>query len=114
MNIMGYYLNDDKNINIELTNIYGIGKKKSNKLCKKIKILNLKVSSLKKKKILKISDFLSKNLIGFELKNKIKKDLKRLIDIKCYRGSRHVKKLPSRGQRTRTNAKTSRKILRIF
>ncbi|MGX7576540.1 30S ribosomal protein S13 [Candidatus Vidania fulgoroideorum] len=114
MNLIGYYLNDNKNINKELTNIYGIGKNKSYKICKMLNIYNKKVFEIKKKEIKSLITFLKKNTIGFDLKNKLKKDLKKLIDINCYRGIRHKKRLPARGQRTRTNAKTSRKIFRYY
>ncbi|MGX7586250.1 ribosomal protein uS13 [Candidatus Vidania fulgoroideorum] len=109
MNLMGYYLNNNNNIEKELTLIYGIGRKKSLYICKKLGIYNLKVKFIDNIKIKILKDILNKNKIGFDLKNKVKRDIKILLDINCYRGVRHKKRLPVRGQRTRTNAKTSKK-----
>ncbi|XAO72553.1 MAG: 30S ribosomal protein S13 [Candidatus Vidania fulgoroideorum] len=109
MNILGYQLRKNKYINFELTKIYGIGIKTANKICKKINIMNKKVYLLKENEIIKINKNIKKIKIGNDLKKQIKENIKNLINIKCYRGIRHNKKLPVRGQRTRTNSKTSRK-----
>ncbi|MGX7576962.1 30S ribosomal protein S13 [Candidatus Vidania fulgoroideorum] len=109
MNIEGVYLIPKRYFYIEITKIFGIGKKKSENFCKKKNIYNKKVFQINKKEKKEIKIFIKKNIVGQELKKKIKSNISRLIRIKCYRGYRHLKKLPCRGQRTRTNARTLRK-----
>ena len=102
-----------KSIFLALTSIYGIGKAKSIRICKKLGFsLNLKIEDLTKDQILKmikVIDSLNFTL-AIDLK-KIKSNvLKNLVSIKSYRGLRRRSGLPVRGQRTHTNAKTSSKI----
>ncbi|WP_458659101.1 ribosomal protein uS13 [Candidatus Vidania fulgoroideorum] len=109
MNLMGIKLNNKRYFHIEFTKIYGIGISISNKFCKKNNIYEKRVFEINfdEKKI--INNFLKKNILGIELKKTVFYNIKRLIYINCYRGNRHKKKLPVRGQRTRTNAKTSKR-----
>jgi small subunit ribosomal protein S13 len=104
---------ETKSIFFALSNIYGIGKTKSFKICKKLGFsMNLKVQHLSDEQIVKILKVieLSNLVITSELKKVQMLILKHLISIKSYRGLRRIKGLPVRGQRTHTNAKTSRKI----
>ncbi len=106
--IAGVNIPQNKLVKIGLTYIYGIGDKFSNDICKALSIPNDKrVNQLTDNEILKIREFIDKN---FTVEGDLRRDnsfsIKRLIDLACYRGSRHRKKLPVRGQRTRCNART--------
>ena len=106
--IAGGNIPQNKLVKIGLTYIYGIGDKFSNDICKALSIPNDKrVNQLTDDEILKIREFIDKN---FTVEGDLRRDnsfsIKRLIDLACYRGSRHRKKLPVRGQRTRCNART--------
>ncbi len=106
--IAGVNIPQNKLVKIGLTYIYGIGDKFSNDICKALSIPNDKrVNQLTDDEILKIREFIDKN---FTVEGDLRRDnsfsIKRLIDLASYRGSRHRKKLPVRGQRTRCNART--------
>src|SRR3989338_1065609 len=99
----------EKRFVIALTYIYGIGTTTANKICKKLKInLGLRTHQVNEDKLAEVRTLIEKehSLLEGDLRRKVSSDIKRLIDIGCYRGIRHVKKLPLRGQRTHTNAKT--------
>lgn len=109
--ISGVTLNSEKHLNIALRSIYGIGKINSLYICKLANIPpNIKVKTLTDKEI----SYLQKIITDFEvegnLRTRVRLNIKRLIDIKCYRGIRHKTHLPVRGQRTKTNAKTRKKL----
>ena len=109
-------LPDNKPVVIALTKIYGINKATALKICQKLGFCaNLKIKSLNKSQTTEILNSMnSLNLIiNNELKNLKSKELKNLIEIKSYRGLRRLKGLPVRGQRTHTNAKSSKKIKRF-
>lgn len=110
-------ISDNKQVVISLTNIYGIGISRARNICKLHNInFHLKIKDLTDFQLNNIRNEINKLLIEGDLKRQININIKRLIDIKCYRGIRHVKKLPLRGQRTRTNARTKkgpRKLLFI-
>jgi len=91
-----------------LTYIYGIGPKYSKDICEKINIDGSKrVNNLNEDEIIKIREFIDKNfLVEGDLRREVSVRIKRLTDLGCYRGLRHRKKLPVRGQRTHTNART--------
>lgn len=110
MNILGIELRNKKLIYTELTKIYGIGLNRSRKICLELNIFKKRVINLTNEDISNLSIILKRFLLGINLKKKIISDINKLIYIKCYRGTRHKKKLPVRGQRTRTNSKSSRKI----
>jgi len=102
---------DNKRIEIALTYIYGIGRSLSKKILQATGIdFDLKAKDLTDQQIKAIQDEIQKRgiLIEDELKRKIAEDIKRLKEIGCYRGIRHIKRLPVRGQRTRTNSRTVR------
>src|SRR4030043_234335 len=106
--IAGITLPPDKRIEIGLTYIFGIGRPKSNKILQEAKIdKDKKVKALTEEEVNKIRQIIEKReKIEGDLRKDISLNIKRLIDIGCYRGMRHKRKLPVRGQRTRTNART--------
>nr|YP_009393982.1 ribosomal protein S13 [Polysiphonia sertularioides]ARW62544.1 ribosomal protein S13 [Polysiphonia sertularioides] len=110
--IEGVDLPKNKRIEIGLTYIYGIGVSRSQKLLQKIKLdKNIRVKELSDEQIIAIRNILTKE---YELEGNLKRtenmNIKRLMEIGAYRGRRHRLNLPSRGQRTRTNARTGRGI----
>ena len=105
--IEGTQLPDGKRIIIALTRIYGIGKSLSKKILSQTDIdENIKVKDLEDKDLAKIRQELRNYLIEGDLRTKNSLDIKRIIDLGCYRGVRHRRRLPVRGQRTKTNART--------
>ena len=106
--IAGVNVPTNKRLIIALTYIYGIGPKYSKDICEKVNIDGSKrVNSLNEDEIIKIREFIDKNfLVEGDLRREVSVRIKRLTDLGCYRGLRHRKKLPVRGQRTHTNART--------
>ena len=109
-------LPENKSVFFALTKIYGIGRNTAFLICKKLGFsINLKVKDLTQEQV---SDILQTvEVLDLTLNNELKKfkslSLKKLISIKSYRGLRRVRGLPVRGQRTHTNAKSSRKTRRF-
>nr|BBC77672.1 ribosomal protein S13 [Nitzschia sp. NIES-3576] len=110
--ILGVYLPENKKILYALTLIYGIGISRATQIIKSAKIeSSLKVYELKIKQINLLRQVLSKyTLLENNLKRSTNLNIRRLIEIKSYRGRRHIKRLPVRGQRTKTNASRKKKI----
>ena len=107
--IAGINLPKEKRIEIGLTYIYGIGRNASIKLLKELKIdPNVKVKDLAEPEVAKLREAIGKITTEGDLRRKSSMDIKRLQDIGSYRGFRHRKKLPVRGQRTKTNARTKK------
>jgi small subunit ribosomal protein S13 len=108
--ISGIDIPDEKRVEIGLTYIYGIGLSRAREILSKTKIdPNLRVSDLSEKDIEKIRDYIEANFkIEGQLRSEIAQNIKRLKEIGSWRGERHSKNLPVRGQRTRTNARTKR------
>ncbi|HOI44946.1 MAG TPA: 30S ribosomal protein S13 [Candidatus Aminicenantes bacterium] len=106
--IAGITLPPDKKIEIGLTYIFGIGRSKAVQILDEAKIdKNKKVKALTEDEVNKIRQIIEKReKIEGDLRKEVTSNIKRLIDIGCYRGLRHKKKLPVRGQRTKTNART--------
>jgi small subunit ribosomal protein S13 len=107
--IAGVNIPKEKRFVIALTYIYGIGRTTANKICQRLKIdLSLRTHQISEDKLSEVRSLLEKErkILEGDLRRKVSSDIKRLMDIGCYRGIRHVKKLPVRGQRTHTNAKT--------
>ena len=106
--ISGVDLPANKSILIGLTYIYGIGLAKSKLILKAIDIdPTIKTNQLNEEQILKIRNELSENyIVEGELRAETKKNIKRLMDIGCYRGIRHRTGLPLRGQKTKNNSRT--------
>lgn len=108
----GHVLPDNKSIWIALTNIYGIGRVRSRKVLDKVGIPFMKkVETLNEDDQKKISDELKNYVLESDLKREVASAIKRLKEIKCYRGMRHNLGLPVRWQLTRKNAKTAKKLL---
>ena len=106
--ISGVNIPTNKKINIALTYIFGIGPKIANDICSEASIdVTKRVSELNDSDLNKIRDLIDQNqIVEGDVRRKISLDIKRLNDLGCYRGLRHRKKLPVRGQRTHTNART--------
>ena len=103
----GINIPDNNHIDVALTHIYGIGRKTAQDICNKLDIkFSKKVSELSEKELDTIRDELKNFQIEGELRRDINFNIKRLMDLGCYRGIRHRKGLPLRGQRTKTNART--------
>ncbi|MGN0614165.1 MAG: 30S ribosomal protein S13 [Porcipelethomonas sp.] len=106
--ISGVDLPKDKRVEIGLTYIYGIGRQTA------VKILNetgvnpdTRVKDLSEEDVAKLRDYIDKNCnVEGDLRREVALNIKRLVEIGCYRGVRHRKGLPVRGQRTKTNART--------
>jgi small subunit ribosomal protein S13 len=107
--IVGVDLPPQKRIVVGLTYIYGIGDALSRKILAKTGIdENMKGKDLSENDVLKIREVLKDLKVEGDLRKEVSMDIKRLMDIGSYRGIRHRRALPSRGQRTRTNARTRR------
>ena len=106
--IAGVNIPQNKLVQVGLTYIYGIGDKFSNEICKALEIPKSKrVNELSDDQILKIREYIDQKFtVEGDLRRENSLNIKRLIDLATYRGSRHRKKLPVRGQRTRCNART--------
>ena len=106
--IAGVNIPQNKLVHIGLTYIYGIGNKFSKQICTALEISNSKrVNELTDDQILKIREYIDQNFkVEGDLRREYSLSIKRLVDLASYRGLRHKKKLPVRGQRTRCNART--------
>ena len=106
--IAGVNIPTNKIVEVGLTYIYGIGNKFSQQICTSLNIAKSKrVNELTDEQILKIREYIDQNfIVEGDLRRETSLNIKRLIDLASYRGSRHKKKLPVRGQRTRCNART--------
>lgn len=108
--VAGVILDNKKHIVIALRKIYGIGIPTSYYICQRANILPIvKVCDLNTDKITIIQKIVSEFEVEGNLRTRIRINIKRLKDIKCYRGIRHKLFLPVRGQRTKTNARTRKK-----
>lgn len=109
MRVSGINIPDEKRVDISLTYIYGIGKSNVYNVLKKAEIDPAKrVKSLSEEELKRIQKALEEYKLEGDLKAEITGNIKRLKEIGSYRGLRHVKNLPARGQRTRSNARTKR------
>lgn len=106
--IAGVNVPSNKRLVIALSYIFGIGNKFSNDICATVQIdKNKRVNSLTEDEIIKIRECIDKNyIVEGDLRRSVSSNIKRLTDLGCYRGLRHRNKLPVRGQRTHTNART--------
>lgn len=110
--LMGHVLPEEKSIWIALTNIYGIGRERSKKILTALEIPFMKkVKEISEEEQKMISDELKKYVLENDLKREVASAIKRLKEIKCYRGMRHNLGLPVRGQLTRKNGRTAKKLL---
>lgn len=100
-------LPNGKHVEIALTYIYGIGRPTSNLILEKLKIEKTrKIETLSEDELDKVREEVKNFLIEWDLRRFVALNIKRLQEINCYRGQRHKKRLPVRGQRTKTNART--------
>jgi small subunit ribosomal protein S13 len=106
--IEGVDLPRDKRVEIGLTYIHGIGRSTARRALQQAGVdPNTRVKNLTEGEITALRDFISQNLtVEGDLRREVQMNVKRLIEIGCYRGLRHRRGLPVRGQRTRTNART--------
>lgn len=105
--VAGVNIPDQKHISISLTYIYGIGRPLAQRICKNAKVSpGAKVKDLTEIDLNAVRSEVAKHLVEGDLRRNIQMNIKRLQDLGCYRGVRHRKGLPVRGQRTRTNSRT--------
>ena len=106
--ISGVDLPNDKRVEIGLTYIYGIGKTTSDKIIEATGVNpDTRCRDLTEEDVKKLSDYIAHNLdVEGDLRRKVAFDIKRLKEIGCYRGTRHIKGLPVRGQTSKNNART--------
>jgi len=105
--IAGVNIPEHKHANIALMAIYGIGKSRANKICSSANIEpQVKIKDLSEEQLEKIRAEVARYETEGDLRRKVAMFIKRLMDIASYRGLRHRRGLPVRGQRTRTNART--------
>ena len=106
--IAGVDLPREKRVEIGLTYIYGIGRTRSNKILAEAGVNpDTRVKDLTEDEVIKLREIIDKNYkVEGDLRRDIALDIKRLMEIGCYRGIRHKKNLPVRGERTKTNART--------
>ncbi|MDD5460134.1 MAG: 30S ribosomal protein S13 [Methylococcales bacterium] len=105
--IAGINVPDQKHAVIALTAIYGIGRQTASEICVKVGIEpSIKIKELTEEQLESIRNVVSKMTVEGDLRREVSMNIKRLMDLGCYRGIRHRRGLPLRGQRTRTNART--------
>ncbi len=106
--IAGVNVPSQKRVEIALRYIYGIGPTKAVEICKKANIdLSRRIHQLSEDELTKIREIIDRDYqVEGDLRRVIAMNIKRLVDLGCYRGLRHRKGLPVRGQRTHTNART--------
>lgn len=110
MRIAGINIPDNKRIEIALAYVYGIGRPRANKILTDTKVdFGKKAKDLTADEINRIQNFIEKNYkIEGELRQIIKQNIQLLKELQAYRGTRHARRLPARGQRTKTNSRTIR------
>lgn len=107
MRISGINIPDNKHLSFGLTAVYGIGPSRAKEILAELKISEFaKPAELSPEIENSVREKVESFMIEGELRRKVSSDIKRLKDIASYRGSRHAKRLPARGQRTKTNART--------
>src|SRR3989338_1370553 len=112
MRIVGISIPDQKRIETALTYIYGVGSSTSKRILSATKISPAKrAKDITSEETRRIQDYLEKNhKVEGELRQIVRQNIQRLKEIKSYRGIRHMKRLPVRGQRTKTNSRTVREL----
>jgi len=105
--IAGINVPNHKHAEIALTSIYGVGRSHAQKICDDAGVArSTKVKDLTEEQLDRLREQVTKYTIEGDLRREVSISIKRLMDLGCYRGVRHRKGLPVRGQRTRTNART--------
>lgn len=110
MRLLGINIPDEKRTEVALTYIYGIGQSAARRIINLTKVdPNKRAKNLTTEELNRVKEIIEKNYITEgELRRNIQSHIKRLIEIQSYRGLRHIRRLPVRGQRTRTNSRTVR------
>ena len=108
--IAGVDIPRDKRVEIALTYIYGVGLTTSQKVLTQTRVNpDTRVKDLTEEEVNRLREYIDRNVkVEGDLRREVDMNIKRLIEIGCYRGMRHRRNLPVRGQRTRTNARTRR------
>ncbi|MDX9698688.1 MAG: 30S ribosomal protein S13 [Rhodocyclaceae bacterium] len=105
--IAGVNIPNHKHAEIALTAIYGIGRTRAQRICDAAGVVrSTKVKDLTESDMERLRDEVGKFVVEGDLRREVTMNIKRLMDLGCYRGLRHRRGLPMRGQRTRTNART--------
>ena len=105
--IAGVNIQENKYVEISLAHIFGIGRKTAQNICEGLKIdYTRKISDLSEEEIEAIRNAVSEYAVEGDLRRNISTNIKRLMDLASYRGIRHRRKLPTRGQNTKNNART--------
>lgn len=105
--IVGVDIPNDKRVVVSITYIYGIGDTLAKQICKDAKVSEeIRVKDLTEEQLSAIRQELAKHKVEGDLRREVALNIKRLTEIGCYRGMRHRRGLPVRGQRTKTNART--------
>jgi len=105
--IAGVNIPENKHLEIALTHIFGIGKTTAHAICSKVKLdYSKKVSDLTEDQVEALRAAVADYIVEGDLRRTVSTNIKRLMDLGCYRGIRHRRKLPVNGQRTKTNART--------
>jgi small subunit ribosomal protein S13 len=112
--IAGVDIPRDKRVEIALTYIYGIGQTTSQQILEATQIdPGVRVKDLDENQLTRLREYIDRNyMVEGDLRREVNMNIKRLMEIGCYRGLRHRRNLPVRGQRTRTNARTRRGVKR--
>lgn len=113
--IAGVNIPNDKRVEIALTYIHGVGRTRSNKVLAEAKVdKDVRVKDLKEDEVNRLREIIEKKYtVEGDLRREVQSNIKRLREIGCYRGLRHTKHLPVRGQRTKTNSRTVRGNKRV-
>jgi small subunit ribosomal protein S13 len=107
--VAGVNIPDNKRISVALRSIYGVGPNRASNILKESALQdNPRVHELTETQLLKVREQVDKYIVEGDLRREVNDNIRRLVEIKCYRGLRHRNSLPLRGQRTKTNARTKR------
>lgn len=108
--VAGVDLPRDKRVDVALSYIYGIGRSRGEKICESTSVdPTTRVKDLTEQEVSRIREEIERSyLVEGDLRREVQGNIKRLMEVGCYRGLRHRRGLPVRGQRTRTNARTRR------
>lgn len=105
--IAGINVPDDKHAEVSLTYVYGIGRSTARKVCEAAQVQpDVRIQDLSETDMDKLREQVSQLFVEGDLRRENQMNVKRLMDLRCYRGLRHRRNLPVRGQRTQTNART--------
>ncbi len=105
--IVGVNIPEQKHVVVSLTSIYGIGRTRAAQICRQSNVdPTTKVRTLTEDQVERLREQVGKFVVEGDLRREVAMNIKRLMDLGCYRGLRHRRGLPVRGQRTRTNART--------